>query len=356
MSTDAAMQMERDHVAALIDSLPDGVLECELDGVAVHANDAVCRLVGRTRHELVVPAGTSGDDLDPHDLRRVLRDVAARFVGHDEDRRRVSLRRHDGSVFDAIITTTLLQMPHAPDRLVVVLHDATEDDRIAAALAEARAVMRVADDRDRIARDLHDLVIQRLFAAGLRLEAAGGRGDLAAAVAVTDELDAAITEIRRSIFMLHRPRGLHLGLEVAMANCVAESARILDHRPSVELLGLDRYDVAPDLVEDIVAVARELLSNVARHARARSSSVRVVVTADGVALTVEDDGIGTARPETAVVPTAGLGLRSVDERAARRGGSVAISAREPAGTTVTWSVPRLQPPAATRTIQSEPVS
>ena len=214
-------------------------------------------------------------------------------------------------------------------------HDLTDERRVAAELSAVEAEMEVADDRDRIARDLHDGVIQRLFAAGLHLQAAVNRPDVRErVVAVIDDLDRAITEIRAAIFTLHRPREVTIGLEHALRVCTAEAARVLGHQPTLTLSG-DLHAVPPELVHEATTVVRELLSNVAKHAGASHTWLSVV--ADGaLTIGVDDDGIGID-PSTG--SQAGDGLRNLRERARARGGNVVIADRPSSGTHVEWAVP-----------------
>ncbi len=216
-----------------------------------------------------------------------------------------------------------------------MFHDLTDERRVAAELSAAHAEMEVADDRDRIARDLHDGVIQRLFAAGLHLQAAVNRPDVRErVVAVIDDLDTAITEIRAAIFTLHRPREVTIGLEHAVRVCTAEAARVLGYQPTLTLSG-ELQAVPPDLVHEATTVLRELLSNVAKHANASHTWLDVAV-GDTLTIRVDDDGIGI---DSGASTHAGDGLRNVRERARAWRGGVEIAARQPTGTHVEWSVP-----------------
>lgn len=192
------------------------------------------------------------------------------------------------------------------------------------------------EDRDRIARDLHDLVIQRLFAVGLTLQGANRRAVLPEVVERLDgavsELDQTIRDIRATIFQLrHRPGE---GSFRADLRALVESyAPTLGLAPVLHLHGpLDA--VADDETHSqVLMVVREALSNVVRHARAGSVEVTAVATADELSLTVVDDGVGI--PPDAVES----GLGNVRARAADRGGWVELSRVEPHGTRLRWTVP-----------------
>jgi signal transduction histidine kinase len=196
-----------------------------------------------------------------------------------------------------------------------------------------RSRLALLEDRDRIARDMHDHVIQRLFATGLSLQAAGRlashptvRSRLDEAV---DDLDAAIKDIRHTIFELHRAQPVRQ-LPEEILGLVRASTESLGFAPELTMDGaLD--ELAADLEADLVAVVREGLANVARHARATSVNVGVRVTGDGkIQVEVADDGVGVA-------PTAvQSGLDNLSKRAEDRGGSLTLRQRTPHGTVLVW--------------------
>jgi signal transduction histidine kinase len=200
---------------------------------------------------------------------------------------------------------------------------------------EERELLVVLEDRERIARDLHDVVIQRLFATGLHLQStahlvrpeAAGRIDSA-----VDELDSTIRDIRSAIFELRSP--VAAALRTDIRSTVDAAAASLGFRPELVLDGpLD--SAVPDVVRpDLVAAMREALSNVVKHARAGRVTVHVSVDAHRVRLTVSDDGTG--------VPSEvdeRSGLLNLRERAARHGGTVTLTGGVPSGITVDWTVP-----------------
>jgi signal transduction histidine kinase len=196
-----------------------------------------------------------------------------------------------------------------------------------------RSRLAMLEDRERIARDMHDLVIQRLFATGLSLQAAGRQAVHPKVVArldeAVDELDSAIKDIRHTIFELHRERPTQK-LHEEIADLVHASTESLGFAPELTFEGsLDA--LAADLEADLVAVIREGLANVARHAQASSVSVSVSVTSDQtVQVEVADDGIGVGSP---VVKS---GLDNLRQRAESRGGSLTLRQRSPHGTALMW--------------------
>ncbi len=204
----------------------------------------------------------------------------------------------------------------------------------AAAAHRARARLDLLEDRDRIARDLHDHVIQRLFATGLSLQSAG-RLSTEAGVrdridASVDEVDAVIKDIRHTIFALHEePRSR--GLVAELSTLCARAVVTLGFAPSLTTSG-NLLDVDDGVAADLLAVVREALSNAARHAAATEVNVSVEV-ADGVHVVVEDDGRGLPRHPTR------SGLDNLARRAAGRGGRLEVGRGALSGTRLEWSVP-----------------
>ncbi|MEV1331613.1 GAF domain-containing sensor histidine kinase [Micromonospora costi] len=200
---------------------------------------------------------------------------------------------------------------------------------------EERELLVVLEDRERIARDLHDVVIQRLFATGLQLQSAApmsARPELTKRInAAVDDLDATIKDIRRTIFELRTPMTAALRTEIREAVDVA--AESLGFRPHLELSGPVDSAVPDALRPELTAVLREALSNAVRHAQARHVSVAVRVEAGQVSVTVTDDGVGCD-------PAAARGgLVNLRERAERHGGAFALSPAHPHGTTLHWQAP-----------------
>ncbi|MFG1656805.1 GAF domain-containing protein [Micromonospora chersina] len=239
----------------------------------------------------------------------------------------------------------VLVIAHLPDR-----GPAAEDDVALlgsfagqAALAmerargqEERELLVVLEDRERIARDLHDVVIQRLFATGLQLQsgAMNARPEVAKRInQAVDDLDATIRDIRRTIFELRTPMSAALRTEIREAIEVA--AESLGYRPDLDLVGPIDSAVPDQLRPELTAVLREALSNAVRHAHADRVSVRVQVDAGWVTVTVTDDGVG-CDPEAAR-----SGLVNLRERAERLGGEFQLSRVAPHGTELRWRVPLL---------------
>ncbi|MEQ4303541.1 GAF domain-containing protein [Plantactinospora sp. B6F1] len=200
---------------------------------------------------------------------------------------------------------------------------------------EERELLVVLEDRERIARDLHDVVIQRLFATGLQLQTVAplaARPDVRERLnATVDDLDSTIRDIRRAIFELRTPMSAALRTEIR--DLVANSAEALGFRPGLEMTGPVDSAVPDRVRPDLLAVLGEALSNAVRHARASRVTVTVDVSDGELCVQVADDGVGT---DPAL---ARGGLVNLRERAERCGGSFRIDRTEPTGTTIVWRVP-----------------
>lgn len=232
---------------------------------------------------------------------------------------------------------TLATQFAAQAALALVLADAQRD----------RERLAVYEDRDRIARDLHDLVIQRLFATGMMLESAQRRAvvpEVQEGIGkAVDELDVTIQEIRTAIFALQQgPAEAPSGLRTRVLREIGTAAVPLGFQPSASFVGPVDARVGELTGKNLIAALREALSNAFRHADA--SRIEVVVDStvklpdgrDGVRLTVADDGVG--------IPEGGRrsGLRNLAKRAESLGGSSTYGpglGEDGSGTMVTWEAP-----------------
>ncbi|MFE0516796.1 GAF domain-containing protein [Streptomyces sp. NPDC058964] len=212
---------------------------------------------------------------------------------------------------------------------------------IAMELAERRRdaeQIAVLQDRDRIARDLHDLAIQRLFATGMTLQSAGRFIEHAEAservLRAVDDLDETIKIIRSTIFGLRAREGTAgTGLRARVVRAVGEAASVLGFAPSVRMEGLVDTEVPRDIADHAIAVLSEALTNVARHARAARADVALTTDGRELRLMVTDNGMG--------IPSGGRrsGLRNMEERAEQLGGRLELRSPDDGGTTLEWRVP-----------------
>lgn len=224
------------------------------------------------------------------------------------------------------------------DLVLIRMRDATLRLKAEAAKLEAETELRLADERERVGRDLHDTVIQELFAAGMSLEATLARVTDPVVTerigTVVDKIDDAIRQLRSAIFAIRSSPKLQNDLSAALRGVAAEAGRVLRNPPKVDL------DPAVDDPQwrnagpDLVATLRECLSNVARHARASEVTVTVRVEPDSLTLEVTDDGIGPAESGLG----AGSGLHNLAQRAAAHGGNFTLQAAEPHGSRALWTI------------------
>jgi signal transduction histidine kinase len=229
----------------------------------------------------------------------------------------------------------------------------------AVAIEHARLYARVEDmtlsaDRERIARDLHDTVIQRLFATGLALQATLRlvRADPEAAQArierAVDELDITVRQIRTAIFGLGTSAPGGSGLRERVLAVATDAARPLGFHPAVTFEGVIDAAVDDATAREVLAAVREALTNIARHAHATRASIAVVVRDQRLTLEVADDGIG---PAGAAVK-AGRGLENLTARAANLHGSFDLAPGPSGGSIARWTVPLA--PSAERAERSTP--
>jgi signal transduction histidine kinase len=306
---------------------------------------AVLRRGADGGHELVALDGRRTDELGP-----LAQSFESHITGAEEEATVVVIPQ--GS--ERTVVLVPLRAHLAPDGVLMVLLDggrgsletdeaellASFADQASLALDRAQAIsdrqeLMLVSDRDRIARDLHDLVIQRLFATGLQLQ--GARR-----IAVSDEvkerldsavadLDVTIRDIRSTIFELQH--GHELSLRADVRGLVKEYVPVLGFTPMVRTTGPLDTAVPKRIAEQLVAVLREALSNVARHAEADAAVVEVEARPDRVLLRVADNGRGLPpeRNES--------GLRNARRRAADNGGVLRLVPEEPHGTVLEWTVP-----------------
>jgi PAS domain S-box-containing protein len=328
--------VEDDLIRGLVDAAPDAILVVDDGGCILLANHQAEALFGATRDALME---ADVESLLPETLRDAHR--RHRDVYWEQPRTRpmgigmtLSALRRDGREFP--VEVSLSPLPGGARRTVVVVRDITERLAAEGQLRQAAEDLRVLEDRERIARDLHDLVIQRLFAAGMTLQATRGLTDdpdVGRRVdAAVEELDATIREIRTVIFGLQADGDRAAGLRSDVADLVAAEGAVHGFAARVHFDGA--IDALPDAVaDDVRATVREALANVARHAQASAVDVTLEAGAE-IVLTVVDDGIGI--PDA---PPPGSGLVNMTRRADGHGGSCSVTVRPGGGTCLEWRVP-----------------
>ena len=208
---------------------------------------------------------------------------------------------------------------------------------VAMELAQARIdqlTLAEAEDHDRIAGDLHDHVIQELFALGMRLEGHAARSDPVAAERINgyvDTVDEVIKKIRTSIFGLSQPRRAPAGLPARLMEIIEEHTPQLGFTAGIGFVGPLDPGPGETLTHDILAVTREALSNCARHAHATAVSISLALKDGLITLDITDNGRGLGTPARS------SGLSSMRRRAQRNGGTLLISTPASGGTQLSWT-------------------
>jgi two-component system sensor histidine kinase DevS len=333
-----------DFAWSLFDAAPDAILVVASDGEIAFANDPAAAVFHCTIDDLL---GSSVESLVPSEHREA--HVAQRegYVRHPRTRPmgsgiQLEAVRPDGTRFPAEISLSPLRLD-GQTFTVAAVRDISERveaehayQRSQDALRQAEMRMAIAEDRDRIARDLHDTVIQRLFGTGLSLQAAASiaeeplRARLEAAVADLDEM---IFELRTTIFSLQGSRTIAGGLRGELLDVATETGVATGVDVRVQFDGpIESLD--DRIAEHLVPVLREALTNVAKHAQARQARVSLTV-GDEVVLVVADDGVGTSGEVYG-----GSGLANLAARAEELGGSSSLSPGPNGGSRLEWRVPR----------------
>lgn len=331
-------RLTADLARALLSAAPDAMLLVDASGEIRLANEAANAIFRCSEPELI---GASVDTLVPDAQRPNHGSLRAEYVDNPVRRPmgtglQLEGQRRDGSRFPVEISLSPVEFD-GEVMTIAAVRDVTDRQATMARLALMR-------DRERIARDIHDMVIQRIFASGMSIQGVVGLVDSPAVrdrlTEVTDGLDETIRQLRQAIFELGQ-FDERQSLSSHLAGIVDERAQHLGFTPEMRVTGA--LDELPDFVADqLVATLTESLSNVARHADA-TAAVIAIVAADGqVTLTVEDNGVGLIRR-----PKTRGGLSNMMWRAAELGGSCSIEPNAPQGTRLVWEVP-LRASTATR--------
>jgi PAS domain S-box-containing protein len=316
-----------------------------------YVNDGAVRLTCYSRDELLTMTPLH---LNPNGTEKQYRELVHQLEANPDRAvaRQARLLRKDGH--EVAVEKTFQSAPpgHDGTRWIVTLaRDVTarleaeeELRRSQDALREAEHVMVLAEDRERIARDLHDTVIQRLFGAGLNLQAAMAvadermRGRIESTI---QDLDETIKELRMAIFSLQGSGAAAPGgLRGRLLAVVTESGDSLGFEPRLQFDGaIETMD--EQIAANLVPTLREALANVARHAQARNVRVAISV-GDVVSLTVTDDGVGV--PDEVI---GGRGLSNMADRASTMGGTMELTNQPSGGSRLLWSVPAQEQPEET---------
>jgi len=332
-----AIVLDDDVARAVVEAAPDGTLIVDGAGTIVFANARAAALTGYEADELL---GAPVEMLVPEELRRVHHRHRETYSASPHTRPMgatldLLAARHDGTTLPVEISLSPL-VHRGRTFTIASIRDVGARRLADRQLADAHEALVMAADRERIARDLHDTVIQRLFAIGLSLQAAALRpaDTLRDRVqAAVDDIDQTIRDLRTAIFGLGPTRGRG-GLRSEVLAVVADASRVLGFDPLVRFAGPVDARVPQELVVQAVMVLREALSNVTRHAGASAVDIDVTASGDSLRLIVVDDGIGIAPDH----PT-GNGLANLLARARNHGGDATVGPGPRGGTIVSWWIP-----------------
>jgi PAS domain S-box-containing protein len=323
-----AAQAAEAQLAAIVESSADGIFSMSDRGVITSWNPGAETIFGFSRTDVVghhVGLYFPDDPVLEELLDSALR---ARFAVAE-----TRWPRSDGTKIDVAISVSTLAVGNETGFSVVV-RDISE----LASVRSERDRLLISADRERIARDLHDLVIQRLFGAGLRLQGALGLIDNQAAVtrvsSTIDDLDTTIKEIREAIFALESAPGM--GLRARVLEAIADATEALGFKPKVSFHGPTDREVALPVQLEATAVLREALSNTARHAHANRVEVHVTMD-DELGVLVVDNGVGVGKPGRM------SGIANARARAELLGGHLDVLPAEGGGTRFDWRVPIATP-------------
>lgn len=310
----------------LVERMSEGAALVDDHALIVYANQWLATLLGVPLQQLLGQPFSDWLADEPHRSRFLHRLAAAASVRHDE----YTLCRSDGTSVQVLVGVSVTDEPDGLLRCLTVTDFSSQQ-------AQHQLEQRIAvlDERQRIAEDLHDLVIQRLFAAELQLQAVvrlGGDATVAAAVnSACESIDDAIIELRASIHNLRT--GLKsANLAAAVDRVLRQAARSLGFLPTITHNGSPET-VPPLIGTELLAVLNEALSNTARHAAARHVDVTIDARGDEIELRVTDDGRGITRLKT------GGGITNMTARAERLGGTFSWQTNQPTGTIIDWRVP-----------------
>ncbi len=321
---------EYERVSRWLHRTTSPMIELDPRGCAVFVNQAWAELQGTTRVALL---GSEWAPALADEVRSVL-ESAVQATGADRLDRTVDITvaaDQEATAWIRFLVSAYCDEYRRLQRISLVGMDVTTARRLNDQLAASA-------ERERIARDIHDVVIQDLFAAGLLLQGVrtSGHADPEVLSEVTASLDRSIADLRALSTTLPSQRRLRTDLEVVLH----KTTLALGFEPDTRFeVGLD--ELSAEVAAGLIPVVDEALSNVARHARATSVLATVTRDADDLVLTVRDNGIGM--PDA---PTHSSGIDDIVRRAADLGGTARWSTADGGGTVLEWRVPLRSGPAA----------
>ena len=322
---------------AVVASSPDGLIVCDDRGLITYANDEVCAMSGFSVEELL---GSLIEKLVPLDTSHSHPELRDHFVVTSASRRmgpagNVRLLCRDGTEMSVAIALHTVSDAKGTS-VVASIRDISERMIQERQLLISNEALSLAAERERIGRDLHDTVLQHLYALGLEMQALEMVVDASIADRVgvaVDQIDRAIREIRTTVFTLSSAQR-HGSFGQEIQEVVQMASRVLGFSPRVVIDGPAELLIPPNVRVELFATLREALGNVARHAHATEAIVEIRVAQD-LRVTVDDNGVGISQTALGT----GNGLGNLAARAGNLGGTFDIGTRPSGGTRLTWRVP-----------------
>jgi len=322
----------------IVNHAPDGVVVVDVNGVIVLCNHTITELSGFTSAELL---GQNVDLLVPDDQRATHHAHRLEFHAEGGARpmglgRALSLRCKDSTLVPVEVGLSTIAVGHGVFT-VAATRDVAQRLRTEEDLRQVNDLLTVAHERERIARDLHDTVLQRLFGLGLDLQALEMQAPPTIGGRITnavDEIDRVVREIRTLVFTLGSAyREGSFGQELGVV--IAQASRLLGFTPHARVEGAVEAAISNAVRVEMLATLREALSNVARHSNATSADVEITAS-DWLSVTITDNGVGLP---PGFDPHRGNGLQNMGERARLLRGTFDVQRRDGGGTRVVWQVP-----------------
>jgi PAS domain S-box-containing protein len=321
-----------------VELAPDGVLIVDNEGIIVYANAAMHQLSG---HDSL--AGRAVEELVPDALRSRHTGLRSGYQAEPAQRPmgaglELVMKRADG--WELPVEISLSPFEHGGRFTITAVRDVSDRLEAQRRLTAAHEQLALLSERERIGRDLHDVVLQHLYGMGLTVQAISAatsddvkeRLDL-----VVEDVDRIISEVRTIVFTLG-PAGERGALGQELADVVAQASRVLGFTPGLRLEGPVDSVLSAEIRTEMIASMREALGNVARRADATEAQVLVAVDQGAVVMTVIDDGVGLPADESEL--QGGHGLHNLQQRASNFGGACSLSSRaDRSGAVLRWTVP-----------------
>ncbi len=342
-----ASQAQARRIQQSLDAIIDGVFMFDPSDLRFgYVNQGAIEQVGWSRSELLEMGPLDlMVDYDEEGLRAILEPVLDKRVGSRSLTTRH--RRRDGEMVPVEVVVQCPDLGRGLEPTVVALvRDIGERLESESRLRQAHEAVQLLEDRERIARELHDTVIQRLFATGMSAQALAVRvrdQDVVERLGgIVDDLDTTIRDIRTAIFGL-QGGAFRSGLRAQVLEVAREAAAVLGFEPRVHFVGPIDAAVTDAVVEHLIPTLREGLANVARHASANRVEVTLSGATDRMVVEIVDDGVGPgrvrSRDDESRDHLTGHGLVNMTRRAESLGGTCELRPGVAGGTVLVWDVP-----------------